>query len=117
MKYLYKKGDRVVSRYPAMKGRHGTISATANYPREGYRVNFDADPNEPHWTGDGVPKIVFSLEENLYPEAPTYEQAKRELCRALERIIAHEKIHLTLLEESMHWAKAMKALMPPDQPK
>lgn len=102
MRYLYKKGERVVSR---LYKRAGKVSATANYPQEGYRVYFDA-------TADSDPKLIFSLEENLYPEAPTYDQAKRELCRALERIIAHEKIHLELLHESMHWAKTMKALMP-----
>lgn len=107
MRYLYKKGDRVVSR--KLK-RAGTICATTNYPQEGYRVNFDEDPNEPHWTGNGGPKIAFSIEDDLYPESPTYEQAERELCRVMMQMVEQAKAHLALLEEATGWAKKMVEL-------
>jgi hypothetical protein len=104
MRYLYKKGDRVVSR--KLK-RAGKISTECHFPFEGYRVYFDK-------TEDSDPKLIFSLEDDLYPESPTYEQAKRELCRTMEALITHAKAHLTLMEESIEWAKKTKALMPPE---
>lgn len=105
MKYLYKKGDRVVSR--KLKGRAGKVSEPTHWPQEGYRVYFDK-------TEDSDPKLVFSLEDDLYPESPTYEQAKRELCRTMKAMIEHAKVHLTLLEESIAWAQKMKELKPPE---
>lgn len=107
MRYLYKPGDRVVSRKLQRAGKVAFI-ADAISVQGGYRVVFDGDGKEGN--------IKFVLEDDLYPESPTYEQAKRELSRSLEAIITHEKAHLLLLEESIKWAKKMWELMPENEP-